>query len=275
MATWVIGDIHGCWQTFRRLLERIEWSASRDELWLVGDLVNRGPGSLEVLRWASNHRERVRAVLGNHDLHLLARACGLAEAKKGDTLDGVLEAPDRDELLDWLRGVPMMHKFGPFVLVHAGLAPEWNIELAEGYAEAISADCSEGGDRNALLAAITAGRKQPWHVDLGREEQLAAAAVTMSRIRMVGPDGRAELGYTGTPAEAPAGWRPWFASAAVLRQGYAVIFGHWATLGLYHAHDLWCLDSGCIYGGELTALRLDDGALCSEPLADDVEGRRR
>ena len=265
MATWAIGDIHGCWQTFRRLLERIEWNAARDELWLVGDLVNRGPASLEVLRWASAHRDRVRAVLGNHDLHLLARACGVAEAKKSDTLDEVLEAPDRDELLGWLRSLPMMHKFGPFVLVHAGLAPEWNIELAQGYAEAITADC---GDGHTLLAAISAGRRQPWHVDLGREEQLAAAAVTMSRIRMVGPDGRAELGFTGPPTEAPLGWRPWFASAAVLRQGYAVIFGHWATLGFFHAHDLWCLDSGCVYGGQLSAMRLDDGAVCRQVLID-------
>jgi bis(5'-nucleosyl)-tetraphosphatase (symmetrical) len=269
MATWAIGDIHGCWQTFQRLLERIEWTTTRDELWLVGDLVNRGPSSLEVLRWASAHRDQVRAVLGNHDLHLLARADGLADAKKGDTLDRILEAPDRDELLDWLRSLSMMVKFGPFVLVHAGLAPEWNIELAEGYAEVISTDMG-GADRKTLLTAITANRKRSWHVDLGREEQLAAAAVTMSRIRMVGPDGRAELGFTGPPAEAPVGWRPWFSSAAVLRQGYAVIFGHWATLGSFHAHDLWCLDSGCVYGGELTALRLDDGEIRRQPLVDIV-----
>ncbi len=219
MATWVIGDIHGCWRTFQRLLERIEWSPAKDELWLVGDLVNRGPYSLEVLRWAVDHGDRVTAVLGNHDLHLLARACGVAPAKKSDTLDEVLEAPDREELLEWLRQRPLMHQFGRFVLVHAGLAPEWNIELAHGYVDAIGVDCG-ADESHSLLAAIHAKRNQPWHVDLPREDQLAAAAVAMTRIRMVGADGRADLDYTGSPGIAPAGYRPWFATSAVLRQGY-------------------------------------------------------
>lgn len=271
MATWVIGDIHGCWRTLERLLESIDWRGSKDELWLVGDLVNRGPASLDVLRWATANDRRLRAVLGNHDLHLLARACGVANAKKGDTLDEVLEAPDRDELLGWLRARPFMHKFGPYVLVHAGLAPEWNIELAQGYAEAIHADCDD--DRAAsMLAAIHTGRKQPWHVDLPREAQLPAAAVTMTRIRMVGEDGSAELDYTGAPDSAPRGLRPWFDTAAVIRQGYTVLFGHWAMLGFYRARDVVCLDSGCVYGGRLTALRLNDGTVVQQPTIDDVNG---
>ena len=270
MATWVIGDIHGCWRTLERLLETIEWTAARDELWLVGDLVNRGPSSLEVLRWAADHDDRVSAVLGNHDLHLLARACGSARAKEGDTLDAVLEASDRDDLLEWLQRRPMMYKFGPFVIVHAGLAPEWNIELAQGYAEAIHAECGDHGAAS-LLAAIHARRKDPWHVDLSRDEQLSAAAVTMSRIRMVGPDGLAVLGYTGPPGAAPDDLRPWFASAAVVSQGYTVIFGHWAMLGFYRARDVICLDSGCVYGGSLTAMRLDDGRVVQQGVLDEVE----
>ena len=270
MATWVIGDIHGCWRTLERLLETIEWTAARDELWLVGDLVNRGPSSLEVLRWAADHDDGVSAVLGNHDLHLLARACGSARAKEGDTLDAVLEASDRDDLLEWLQRRPMMYKFGPFVIVHAGLAPEWNIELAQGYAEAIHAECGDHGAAS-LLAAIHARRKDPWHVDLSRDEQLSAAAVTMSRIRMVGPDGLAVLGYTGPPGAAPDDLRPWFASAAVVSQGYTVIFGHWAMLGFYRARDVICLDSGCVYGGSLTAMRLDDGQVVQQGVLDEVE----
>jgi bis(5'-nucleosyl)-tetraphosphatase (symmetrical) len=270
MATWVIGDIHGCWLTFERLLASIGWEASHDRLWLVGDLVNRGPYSLEVLRWAVSHDDRVSSVLGNHDLHLLARACGVAKEKRGDTLDGVLTAPDRDELLEWLRRRPMMHKFGPYVIVHAGLAPEWNIELAEGYAEVIHAEC-DAGRGQSLLGAIHASRKQPWHVDLSREERLPTAAVVMSRIRMVGPDGRAALEYTGPPGAAPEGLRPWFASAAVVRQGYTVIFGHWAMLGYYRARDVICLDSGCVYGGRLTALRLDDGLVVHQDVLDEIE----
>lgn len=270
MATWAIGDIHGCWQTLERLLEEIEWDPARDEIWLVGDLVNRGPDSLQVLRWAVEHQDRVSAVLGNHDLHLLARACGVAEAKKKDTLDEVLAAPDRDELLDWLRRRPLMRKFGPFVVVHAGLAPEWNIELAEGYAEVIHALC-DAGEGEVLLEAIHDHRKQPWHVDLPREELLPAAAVVMSRIRMVGPDGRAVLDYTGPPGAAARGLQPWFATAAVVRQGYTVVFGHWAMLGFYRARDIICLDSGCVYGGRLTAMCLDGGRVVQQPVIDDVE----
>lgn len=270
MATWVIGDIHGCWRTLQRLLETIEWNAVRDELWLVGDLVNRGPSSLEVLRWAADHDDRVSAVLGNHDLHLLARACGVARARKGDTLDAVLSAPDRDDLLEWLQRRPMMYKFGPFVIVHAGLAPEWNIELAQGYAEVVHAECVDR-EGPALVAAIHANRKNPWHVDLPRDEQLAAAAVVMSRIRMVGPDGRAILGFTGPPGTAPEDTNPWFETAAVLRQGYTVVFGHWAMLGYYRARDVICLDSGCVYGGRLTAMRLDDGRVVQQPVIDEIE----
>lgn len=272
MATWVIGDIHGCWLTLQRLLEKIEWNAAGDELWLVGDLVNRGPSSLEVLRWAVDHDDHVTAVLGNHDLYLLARACGVASGKESDTLDRILEAPDREDLLEWLRNRPLMHQFGRFVLVHAGLAPEWNIELAHGYVDAIRVDCMRD-ESHSLLGAIHVNRKNPWHVDLSREDQMAAAAVAMTRIRMVGPDGCADLDFTGPPGSAPDGCRPWFASSAVLRQGYHVIFGHWAMLGLYRSRGVICLDSGCVYGGRLTALRLDDGRVVQQGVLDDVDAR--
>jgi bis(5'-nucleosyl)-tetraphosphatase (symmetrical) len=272
MATWAIGDIHGCWLTLQRLLEKIEWNAARDELWLVGDLVNRGPSSLEVLRWAVDHDDKVTAVLGNHDLYLLARACGITPGKKSDTLDQILEAPDREDLLEWLRNRPLMHQFGRFVLVHAGLAPEWNIELAHGYVDAIRVDCRRD-DSHSLLTEIHTNRKKPWHVDLPREDQLAAAAVAMTRIRMVGPDGCAVLDYTGPPGLAPDSCQSWFVSSAVLRQGYNVIFGHWAMLGLYRTRGVICLDSGCVYGGRLTALRLDDGQVVQQDILDEVEAR--
>ena len=194
----------------------------------------------------------------------------MAKAKKKDTLDEILAAPDRDELLGWLRGLPLMRKFGPFVVVHAGLDPEWNIELAEGYAEVIHAVCDAGGG-DSLLSAIHDHRRQPWHVDLPKDERLAAAAVVMSRIRMVASDGRAALDYTGPPGTAPKDLKPWFATAAVIRQGYTVIFGHWAMLGFYRARDIICLDSGCVYGGRLTAMCLDDGLVVQQPVIDDIE----
>jgi bis(5'-nucleosyl)-tetraphosphatase (symmetrical) len=271
MATWVIGDIHGCWQTLQRLLDRIAWHPEEDELWLLGDLVNRGPSSLEVLRWAFEHRDRLTAVLGNHDLHLLARAAGVADSKKEDTLDDVLAAADCDELLNWLRTLRFVHHFGPWVLVHAGLAPEWNIEFTCGLADAVAgALVGPGGD--ALIDVIHANRKVAWQPELEGDEQLAAAAAVFTRMRMVGPDGKAILEYDGSVSNAPRDWRPWFATSAVLRQGYSLIFGHWAQLGFYQAHDIVCLDSGCVYGGSLSALRLNDGQVVHEPLADGVNG---
>ena len=147
MATWAIGDVHGCWLTLQRLLETIEWNRERDSLWFVGDLVNRGPSSLDVLRWAYENRGRLTVVLGNHELHLLARAVGAAKARKEDTLDEILESPDREKLLTWLKSWSLMHRFGPYVMVHAGLLPDWNIELTTALADAVAASV-EGLDGN-------------------------------------------------------------------------------------------------------------------------------
>ena len=269
MATWVIGDIHGCWETLQRLLERIEWKPERDELWLVGDLVNRGPRSLEVLRWAHEHSERLTVVLGNHDLHLLARAAGVTVAKEEDTLDKILAAPDRGELLGWLRRRPLVHRFAPFVMVHGGLMPVWNIELTCGLADAMEERLS-GPEDETFMGRLVDNRKKPWLPDLEGDERLVAAAAVFTRMRMVGPDGRARLAFNGSPDDAPEDWRPWFATSAVLRQGYGLLFGHWAQLGFHRAHDVACLDSGCVYGGSLTAFRLADGRVVHEPVADAV-----
>jgi bis(5'-nucleosyl)-tetraphosphatase (symmetrical) len=269
MATWVIGDIHGCWETLQRLLERIEWVSERDELWLVGDLVNRGPSSLEVLRWAREHSERLVAVLGNHDLHLLARAAGVAEAKEEDTLDEILAAPDRDELLGWLRARPLVHRFGPSVMVHGGLMPEWNIELTCGLADEVAVRLS-GPDDKGFMEMLFGNRNTAWRPELDGDERLAAAAAIFTRLRMIGSDGQARLAFNGSPDDAPKGWRPWFATSAVLHQGYALLFGHWAQLGFHRVRDFACLDSGCVYGGSLTALRLTDGRVVHEPVADPI-----
>jgi len=267
MATWAIGDIHGCWLTLQRLLESIHWDSERDSLWLVGDLVNRGPSSLEVLRWAYEHRKGLTVVLGNHDLHLLARSVGAAKARKEDTLEEILEAPDREELLAWLRTRPLVHRFGPYVMVHGGLSPDWNIELTTGLAAAVAARIADSDDDEAIRM-LYANRKTKWSVDLRGDEELAAAAAIFTRMRMVGPDGHAHLDYAGPPGTAPEGWRPWYTRSAVRSQGYRLLFGHWAQFGFYRAHDAVCLDSGCVYGGKLTALSLNDGRIVQESSVD-------
>lgn len=267
MATWVIGDVHGCWKTLQRLLENISWRAGRDALWFVGDLVNRGPASLEVLRWAYEHRDWVTVVLGNHDLHLLARSVGAAKARKEDTLDEILVALDRNELLGWLRSRPLVHHFGPYVMVHAGLAPDWNIDLATGLAEAVAARLASS-DGDAFIAMLYAKRKMEWDLDLRGDRQLAAAVALFTRMRMVDSDGRAQLDFAGPPGTAPDGWKPWYMRSAVRSQGYRLLFGHWAQFGFYRAHDAVCLDSGCVYGGRLTAICLNNGEVIQEEAAD-------
>ena len=267
MATWVIGDVHGCWKTLQRLLGSIGWAPDRDSLWFVGDLVNRGPSSLEVLRWAYEHRGNITVILGNHDLHLLARAAGAAKKRKEDTLDEILAAPDRRELLEWLRTRPLVHRFGPYVMVHAGLAPEWGVELMTGLAEAVASRLADA-DSDAVVGLLYERRKTQWNVKLRGDDQLAAAVAIFTRMRMVDQEGKPMLDYAGPPGAAPDGWHAWYTKSAVRSQGYRLLFGHWAQFGFYRAHDAVCLDSGCVYGGRLTALCLNDGRVVQEQSVD-------
>ncbi|GAG40522.1 unnamed protein product, partial [marine sediment metagenome] len=195
MATYVIGDIHGCWQTLQRLLARIEWNPTVDELWLVGDLVNRGPASLEVLRWAAN-QQRLVAVLGNHDLHLLARAEGLVDGRSEDMIDEVLDAPDRDHLLAWLRARPFIHVRDDVVMVHAGLWPGWDVEDAAGLALGAS-DRLAGPGGHEFLSRLNTKPRIKWRTDLEGDDRLAAAAAIFTRLRVVRSDGRPKLDFTG------------------------------------------------------------------------------
>lgn len=255
MATWIIGDIHGCFATLRRLLDRIAFDPARDQVIQVGDLANKGSGTLEVLRWAKGLGDQFRMVLGNHDLHLLARAAG-RRSRKEDTLDSVLDAPDREALLSWLSVQPLMLKVKETVIVHAGLMPSWS--LAE--AEALAGEC-EAALRAGGIADLYERRKIVWSPDLDGLDRTAAALGILTRIRTVRPDGRPLLGYWGPQEDAPKGARPWFEDSVVVTQGSIVVFGHWATLGLFRAPGAICLDSGCVYGGALSAMRLEDGRI--------------
>lgn len=263
-STYVIGDVHGCARTLAALLAAMPFMPHRDHLWLVGDLVNRGPDSAGVLRWAMRMEgllgERFACVLGNHDVHCLARVAGLAAAKKRDTLDDLLAAPDRDELAAWLRHRPLLHRRGATVLVHAGLLPEWTVERAEAIArETEAALATDDGLLARYAAAALAGRA--WRDELPAPERLDLALSAFILLRTVDPDGVPLADFAGSPAEAPPGATPWFLVPGRRSAGATVVCGHWAAMGLRIAAGLRALDTGCVWGGRLTALRLDDGEL--------------
>ncbi len=264
MATWVIGDVHGCLEPLLRLVEVIGFQPGRDRLWFVGDLVNRGPDSLGVLRWASGQGDAVSSLLGNHDLKLLACASGVNEVRRKDTFGDVLTAPDREELIAWLARRPLLVRLGEHVLVHAGVLPSWTLEETQGWARAVS-EALAGPARAELLGR--SGWKHPGAVpeDGDDLDRLAAAAGVLTGIRIVDAGGIPDPEFTGTLEAIPGGFRPWYEDAHILEAGRTVVFGHWASHGFSRMDGAVCLDSACLYGGALTAFRLEDGTVRSVP----------
>jgi bis(5'-nucleosyl)-tetraphosphatase (symmetrical) len=259
MATYAIGDIQGCMASLERLLALIDFSPSRDQLWLVGDLVNRGPRSLDVLRWAHANDGVITTVLGNHDLHLLARVAGAAEEKKRDTLDDVLKARDRDRLIDWLRERPLVHHDAKFALVHAGFHPSWTIPEARALGAEIEGQLKAPTWRAFLTQSI--GKPPRWRKDLGGSDRWRAILAYLVRVRTCHADGRVEPDFDGAPAAAPAGCVPWFRLPDPAWATHTAVFGHWAALGLDMSPRHLGIDTGCVWGKTLTAVRLDDRTL--------------
>ena len=242
--------------SLERLLTLIAFSPSQDRLWLVGDLVNRGPRSIDVLRWARDLGSAVTCVLGNHDLHLLARAAGAAPEKKRDTLDDVLYARDCERLVDWLRTQPHVHVEGSFAMVHGGLHPKWTVADARARAAEIERELQAPTWR-AFLAQLP-GPAPRWDTRLGGGDRWRAILAYLVRARTLKPDGRVEPTFDGAPADAPAGCVPWFAYPERAWTSHTVVFGHWAALGLDIGPHHVGLDTGCVWGKSLTAIRLDD-----------------
>lgn len=268
VATYAVGDIQGCFRTLERLLHRIRFDASKDRLWLVGDLVNRGPRSLEVLRWARAAGSRLTMVLGNHDLHLLARAQGVRKPKPLDTLDEVLSAPDRDELLSWLRSQPLLHREDSFLLVHAGVLPQWSSDEAAAVAREIE-EVLRSERSWELLAGLYRECDFPvWSASLSAADRLPLAINVLTKLRVCTAEGRPCLDYGGPPDGAPRGCAPWFEAPDRATRAETVVFGHWSDLGLRVEPGILALDTGCVWGRTLTAVRLEDQAIYQEPLAD-------
>ncbi len=257
MATYAIGDVQGMYTALLRLVKKIGFDKSSDKLWLTGDLVNKGQESLEVLRYVKELGESAITVLGNHDLHLLAGYYGVRRFGEEHLLAKVLNAPDADQLLDWLRHRPLIHREGKYILVHAGLLPEWSADEAEQIAGEVEAElCSHHA--NMVIDHMHGDKPDKWGEDKNRFERYRLAMNVMTRMRCLTNDGRLDPHYTGAPDKMPEGLHHWAESAGRKITDEVIVCGHWAMQGLVMNEKMIALDSGAVYGGRLTAVRLED-----------------
>ena len=258
MATYAIGDIQGCFNSLQRLLALCAFDPARDRLWLVGDLVNRGPKSLETLRFIKGLGDAAVTVLGNHDLYLLMVSEGGAKFRgKDDTLQAILDAPDCRELLDWLRQQALCHVENGYCLVHAGLLPQWTAAQARALSQEVEA-MLQGPDYPALMANLWGSQPDAWSADLSGWPRLRVIVNAMTRMRFCTAAGVMDFHAKGETTQAPAGFMPWFEVPGRLSADSVLVTGHWSALGLKLTDQLLALDSGCLWGGHLTALCLED-----------------
>jgi len=270
MPRYVVGDLQGCLAALHDLLHAIDFKPDRDRLWFTGDLVNRGEDSLGVLRWCMANQDNVVAILGNHDLHLLAVAEGFVPPHRNDTLDDILAAPDKKKVLRWLRQRPMLHREGDWLMVHAGLLPEWAPELAEQLARELETVLRNKGWRD-FLRAMYGNEPRRWEARLAGQDRLRLIANAMTRMRYLHADGSLDYLHKCAPTAAPVNLMPWFDMPGRKSRSVRVLFGHWSTLGLMQRHDAIALDTGCLWGGALSAFRLEDERLFQVP----CEARRQ
>ena len=265
MAIYCIGDVQGCDGALQRLVDRMGFSPSRDTLYLLGDLVNRGPASAAVLRRCMQWGDSARALLGNHDLHLLAAAHGVRAPSRRDTLADVLQAPDRDGLLGWLRRQPLARTCTlageSLLMVHAGVLPQWTAQDALAYAgEVQSVLCSPQWPD--FLRSMYGNTPARWSDDLQGPDRLRVIVNALTRLRFCTPDGTMDFDSTESAAEPPEGLVPWFEASGRRTEGTLIAFGHWSTLGWLNRPRLLGLDTGCVWGGCLSAVRF--GATLAE-----------
>lgn len=263
MATYAIGDVQGCFSALERLVEHIRFDPARDRLWFVGDLVNRGPDSLSVLRYVKGLGPAAVTVLGNHDLHLLAIAAGVTKLGRKDTVQDVLQAPDCDELLLWLRHRPLVHLADGHILLHAGLLPQWTVAQTQQLAQEVEAVLRSPRYPEFLGYLYEVGYRENsgprrWTDSLAGRERLAVIANALTKLRVCSAEGDMGLSHKGAPHAAPPGLIPWFHVPDRKSAAATVVCGHWAALGLHMQDNLLVLDSGYVWGQQLTAVRLED-----------------
>ncbi|MQA57301.1 symmetrical bis(5'-nucleosyl)-tetraphosphatase [Pseudomonas piscis] len=262
MATYAVGDLQGCLEPLQCLLEQVDFAPTRDRLWLVGDLVNRGPQSLETLRYLYSIRESLVCVLGNHDLHLLAAWRNIERLKKSDTLREILQAPDCEELLQWLRQQQLMHydETRNVAMVHAGIAPQWSLKKALKYAAEVEQALRDDNLFEPFLDGMYGNDPAKWDSELKGVTRLRVITNYFTRMRFCTSDGKLDLKTKEGLDTAPAGYAPWFSHKERKTRELKIIFGHWAALeGQCNEPGVFALDSGCVWGGSMTLMNLDTG----------------
>lgn len=270
MALYLIGDVQGCDDALEHLLQHIDFSPSRDKLYMLGDMVNRGPQNLQVLRRLMEFGSSAQCVLGNHDLHLLAVSLGARKSNDSDTIQDVLNAPERDALLHWLRHQHMALHIGNVLLVHAGVLPQWTAEKTMALAGEVESLLRSDalGD---FIAHMYGGMPNQWDDALTGHDRIRIIVNAFTRMRYCNAQGAMDFSYKKSPENAPVGQIPWFDLPNRLTQQTVVAFGHWSTLQLAPRADVVCLDDGCLWGGCLSALRLEDANLRDARLAQRLK----
>lgn len=268
MATFAIGDLQGCHTSFLNLLQQIGFSPSRDRIWLVGDLINRGPDSLKTLRWLMTNEHVVTLVLGNHDLHAMAVHEGFVPSGRKDTLDELLQAPDRNLLFDWLRRQRLAYTEDHYLMVHAGVLPQWDARQTMALAGEVEMQLRSSNYRD-FLQKMYGNRPTIWRDDLRGMSRLRIITNALTRLRVCSPEGKLNFEFKGELPDVPAGLVPWFNIPKRKSRNSTVIFGHWSALGLMLRDNLIALDTGCLWGGKLTALRLEDRQVFQVPRAKE------
>jgi bis(5'-nucleosyl)-tetraphosphatase (symmetrical) len=271
MTTWAIGDIQGCHDELRALLAQLGFRADRDQLWFTGDLVNRGPASVETLRYVRSLGDNAITVLGNHDLHLLAVAFATKrKVKSADTIEDVLDARDRDCLLEWLLSRPLAHYDAARkdLLVHAGLVPQWSAATAVALAREVEAALKK--DPRSLFDEMYGDQPDKWSDSLEGVDRLRFAINALTRLRACTRDGRVDLKMKGGAKDIRPPFKPWFEWDERESRDTRVIFGHWSALGFVRSHGVVGLDTGCVWGGALTAIDID--AADANPLSTPCRG---
>ncbi len=255
MSIYAIGDIQGCFDDLQRLLVEIDFNSKKDQLWFVGDLVNRGPKSLETLRFIKSLGDAAVTVLGNHDLHLLAVAYKHSPVRAKDTLRPILQAKDKDELLHWLRHRPLFHYNGDFCMLHAGLPPQWDFATAKKMASKVEQEL-RGNNYDKFFKHMYGNEPDRWNDKLKTQEQLRFSVNCFTRMRLCDEKGRLDFNYSGKLGSQPKHLIPWFDLPNRRNSHLKIICGHWSALGYHHSNNCYVIDTGCLWGGQLTALKL-------------------